>query len=316
MAEPVLNLLAKASFNLLASAKSSLINHQSIRTRVWANVRPITGWPRKHLMKRGKKYPEPHTYNYKPYLPEDGTYTIKPLPIFKMGGRDMETGHVVVRTLGGGNNKKFKWVDTIRSAKEDGTPRKERVLLLKYSPLHTPKLALVADDERTRWILATDGIKVGDVITTYSDVPRIPVRAKIGDAHPVGALPKGTKIHQLETSPGAGAQYCLVAGSFAEITNRSPQAITCLLPSGDSVKVDLECMAVVGQNSNVGHANVKLWCPQRKRWLGKTPRSGQWHRKDGYCGRKNHPPKLLDATIATLRAQQARKGENELFDLS
>lgn len=284
---------------------SSLINYIQVRNRVWTNVRPITGWPRPYLRQRGKKYPEPHKYNWLPYLPQDGQYTTQPLPIFKMGGRDLETGRVVVRTLGGGNKKNFRWVDMIRKANDDGSVKEERVLMIKYNPLATPRLALVADSERKRWIHATEGIKVGDIIRTYSDIPRNPVRAKVGDSHPVGALATGTKVHLLEITPGAGAKFCMAAGLSAEIMKRSLDSVLLKLPRGDQVKVEKSCMAVVGEVSNVGHDLVQLWCPQRKRWLGKRPKSGQWHRKDGWCGRKIKPPKFLDLTLAALETKRA-----------
>lgn len=273
------------------------------------------GWPRPHLAKLGKKYPEAHKYNWLPYLPKDDEYTIRPLPIYKMGGRDMETGQVVVRTLGGGNPKKFRWADPIRKANDDGSVKEERVLQLKYDPLRTPKLALVADKERTRWILATHEVEVGDIIRTYSEIPRNPVRAKIGDAHPIGALPVGTEICHIENEPGAGAHFCLAAGSAAKISKRAADGVTVKLPSGDSFKLEKECMAVVGQMSNPGHQHVQLWCPQRRRWLGKRPRSGYRHKKDGYCGRKVHPDKLIDLTVAALEAKRAEQAQEELFDL-
>lgn len=301
--------------HMLKVASSSLINYQQIRNRLWANVRPITGWPRPHLRRKGKLYPEAHKYNWLPYLPEDGSYTIRPLPIFKMGGRDLVTGRVVVRTLGGGNPKKFRWCDMIRTANEDGSPREEKVLQLKYDPLRTPKLALVADSERMRWIPATDGVEVGDVIRTFSEIPRNPVRAKIGDAHPIGALPVGTKVHYVETVPGSGAKFVLSAGSSVEITKRALDGVTIKMHN-NSYKLDRECMAVVGQLSNVGHKFVKLLCPQRKRWLGKRPRSGQWHRKDGYCGRKIRAPKHMDYTLAALKAKMEKQNQPDNFDLT
>lgn len=295
---------------------TSLINYQQVRNRIWANVRPITGWPRPYLKYKGKKYPEAYKYNWLPYLPVDGRYTVLPLPIYKMGGRDLETGRVVVRTLGGGNQKKFRWVDMFRKANDDGSVREERVLHIRYDPLHTPKIALVADSERMRWIFATDGIEVGDIIRTYSEIPRNAVRAKVGDAHPVGALPAGTKVHCVETEPGGGAKFCLVAGSFAEIVKRGQDGVIIKLSHGDQYKLERSCMAVVGQLSNDGHDNVILWCPQRKRWLGKRPRSGQWHRKDGYCGRKIHPNKFLDVTLAALEANRAKEMHPDDFDLT
>lgn len=272
------------------------------------------GWPRPHLAKRGKKYPEPHTYNFRPYLPDDEQYTIRPLPICKLGGRDLETGRVVVRTLGGGNPRKFRWQDMYRRANEDGSVKEEKVLMLKYNPLSSPRLALVADDERMRWIPATHGVEVGDVIRTFSEIPRNPIRAKIGDAHPVGALPVGTQVHLIEKLPGEGAAFCLVAGSFATIVKRSPDSITLKLPTSNTIKIERQCMAVVGQLSNIDNKHVKLWCVQRLRWLGKRPRSGQWRKKDGYCGRKVRAPKLMDLTIAALREKLEKEKLQDTLD--
>lgn len=290
--------------------KSSLINHQPIRwDSYWRNVRPILGWPRPYNWNKGKKYPEPHKYNWLPYLPEDGSYTTKPLPIYKMGGRDLETGRVVVRTLGGGNPKKFRWIDSVRKAHDDGSVKEEVVLMIKYDPLHTPKIALVADGERMRWIYASNGIQKGDVIKTFSEIPKNPVRAKEGDAHPVGALPIGTKIHALETEPGAGPKFCLAAGSSAEIVKRAADGVTVKLPHEDQFKIDKTCMAVVGKMSNTDHEWVEMWCPQRVRWLGKRPGSGQWRRKDGWCGRKIRPSSFIDVTQYALEAKRSKELE-------
>jgi len=297
-------------------ATTYLINYQQIRwDSFWRNVRPILGWPRPHCFNKGKKYPEPHKYNYLPYLPEDGSYTIRPLPIFKMGGRDMETGRVVVRTLGGGNPKKFRWIDTVRKANEDGSVKEEKVLQIKYDPLHTPKIALVADAERIRWIYASHGVQVGDVIRTFSEIPKNPIRAKPGDAHPVGALPVGTKVHAIEIQPGSGAAFCVVAGSAAEIVKRSSDGITVKLPHDDQYKIDKNCMVVVGQMSLPDYKYVEAWCPQRLRWWGKRPRSGQWHRKDGWCGRKIKTPKMKDVTMSVLEARRSEELEKQFtFD--
>lgn len=275
-------------------------------------MRPITGWPRPYLRQKGKKYPEPWRYSWRPYLPQDGLYTVRPLPLHKMGGRDLETGRVVVRTVGGGNPKKYRWIDMVRKPNDDGSVKEEKVLQIKYDPLYTPKLALVADDQRMRWIFATHGVQVGDIIRTYGDIPRNPVRAKVGDAHPLGALPVGTKIHMVETDSGAGAKWCIVAGSHAEITKRAPDGVSFKLPHGDQFKVDRTCMAVVGQLSNIDHKFILDWCPQRTRWYGKRPRSGQWHKKDGYCGRKIYPAKFIDVVLEAKN--RIKQQEHHLLD--
>lgn len=170
--------------------------------------------------------------------------------------------------------------------------------------------------ERMRWIFATHGIKEDDIIRTHSELPRNPVRPNNGDAHPIGALPSGTKVHNFEVRPGEGAKFCITAGSCAEIIKRTLEYVTVRLPHGDMFKVDSSCMAVVGQMSNIGHGDIHLWCPQRKRWLGKRPRSGQWHRKDGYCGRKLRRPKTIDVTTESLTNIQNQVREKEIYDLS
>lgn len=296
--------------------KPSLINHGSKRfDSYWRNVRPIMGWPRPYLYNKGKKYPEAWKYNWRPYLPEDGSYTVRPLPIYKMGGRDLDSGHVVVRTLGGGNKKKFRWVDMFRNSNEDGSVREEKVLNIRYDPLHTPKIALVADAERMRWIFAPHGIEIGDIIRTHSELPKNPIQAKSGDAHPIGALPTGTMVNSIELTPGEGAKFCLAAGSFAKITNRTLDSVTIMMPDKTQFKIDRNCMCVVGQMSNPDHKYVEMWCPQRLRWLGKRPRSGQWHRKDGWCGRKIRPVKTFDMTTSVLAAKAAKEREAMLtFD--
>ena len=113
----------------------------SVRYRVRCHPR-IRGAPRPPLP--GRKPPEAHKYNWQPIYPPDGKYTIAPLKIRKLAGRDPETGHVIVKTRGGGNKKYFRWIDYQKSAKEDGTPFQEKVFNVRYDPLRTSKLALVA----------------------------------------------------------------------------------------------------------------------------------------------------------------------------
>lgn len=102
----------------------------------------IRGHP--HPIPDHMKRPESSKYNWIPILPPDGKYTIAPLKIRKLAGRDPETGRVVVKTLGGGNKKYFRWIDYSREANSDGSPKEERVFNIRYDPLRSTKLALVA----------------------------------------------------------------------------------------------------------------------------------------------------------------------------
>ncbi|XP_023232702.1 39S ribosomal protein L2, mitochondrial-like [Centruroides sculpturatus] len=241
----------------------------------------------------GKIPPMPSKYGWRPILPEDGKYTIKPLPVQKLGGRDPETGRVVVKTIGGGRKLEFRWVIYDRSGPKEGPPLEEKVFLIREDYCRTSNIALVGSGDKMRWILAHATMKVGDIIRSSSYIPRIPVRARDGDSHPLGALPVGTCVHNIEKYPEMGGDYCRAAGSSAQIIRKIDDRVIIQLPSKEQLSLKQECIAVVGQVSNPNHGKQHIGSPQRLRWLGKRQRSGQWHRKDGYCGRKIHPPKPL-----------------------
>lgn len=241
----------------------------------------------------GEKPPLPSIYGWYPILPKDGKYTIKPLPVQKLGGRDPETGRVVVKTIGGGRKLEYRWVINDRSGPKEGPPLEEKVFEIREDFCRTAHIALVGSGDKLRWILAHANMKVGDIIKSSSHIPRNAIRANEGDAHPLGALPIGTKVHNIEKYPGKGGNYCKSAGASAEILKKVDDQVIIRLPSKEQVSLKQECIAVVGQVSNIDHGKIPIGSAQRLRWLGKRQRSGQWHRKDGYCGRKIHPPKPL-----------------------
>ena len=129
-----------ATANTTTVSGSSLINFIQHRLR---RVFPlIRGFPRP--LPPNVPRPEPNKYNWLPILPPDNKYTILPLKIKKLSGRHPETGRVMVKTLGGGNKKYFRWIDYKRTANPDGTPFVEKVYNVRYDPLRSTKLALVA----------------------------------------------------------------------------------------------------------------------------------------------------------------------------
>lgn len=139
-----LKLLLKDNLGRLLASANNALGAPYLQTQVrFRRVHPlIRGAPRP--LPKGMIRPESSKYNWEPILPPDGKYTIMPLKIKKLGGRDPETGKVVVKELGGGNKKYFRWIDYTRKANEDGTPREERVFSIRYDPLRSTKLALVA----------------------------------------------------------------------------------------------------------------------------------------------------------------------------
>ncbi|XP_042226963.1 39S ribosomal protein L2, mitochondrial-like [Homarus americanus] len=228
-------------------------------------------------------------YRYKVHFPEDGQYTVKPLKTTKLGGRDPETGRIIVGTLGGGAKRNYRWIDWFRYGPKDGTFLEERVIKILYDPNRSARIALVAHGDNLRYIIATENMASGDLIKTSSYIPRIPVRPKEGDAYPVGALPTSTIVNCLEIKPGDGARFIKAAGTGGIIMRRIGKKVVVQLPTKREVALDPECMATVGRVSNVDHGKKHVGSAQRRRWLGRRPASGLWQRKTGYNGRKIRP---------------------------
>ncbi|RWS09094.1 ribosomal protein L2-like protein [Dinothrombium tinctorium] len=276
------------------------IRHRTVRRR-------IAGPPRPPLPFR--KVPEPYKYAWQPILPKDGEYTTRKLPIKKLGGRDPETGRVVVRTIGGGNKKYFRWIDYTRHAPE-GETIEEKVFNVRYSPLHTCLIALVARNGHKRWIVASENMKPGDVIRTTNVIPKNPIQGKEGDAHPIGALIPGTLIHNIEKVPGSSLdenRFCINAGTHAVILRRMKDSVVIKYPRGHEITLNSKCMVTVGKVSNPNHYTVNLLVPQRLHWKGWRQVSGLWHRKDGYCGRKLRKPKPLNLVDGLPKTTEVEK---------
>lgn len=297
----IMNNQASSLLRLVTSAFSGL-SLTPIRTKIYR--KPVIAYPRP--LPPFKIRPEANKYRYKPILPPDGRYTTKPLKIQKLGGRDPETGRRVVATIGGGNKNKFRWIDYTRHAPE-GETIEEKVYLVRYDPLNTFLIALVARGGFRRWIPAAEFTKPGDIIKTINVLPKNPVRVQEGEAWPLGAMPPGTIISNVERIVGEGGYYCKYAGGHAVVGRRMDNMIVVRLASKKEVALDERCMAVVGKTSNTDHIKINLLVPQRVRWLGRRPRSGAWHRKDGYCGRKPKKPKPIQFIYSNLKV----KGEEE-----
>ncbi|XP_066994563.2 large ribosomal subunit protein uL2m [Anabrus simplex] len=221
------------------------------------------------------------------HYPEE--YTVKPLNVTNLAGRDPISGRVIAKGIGGGIKHKYHWIDWNRVGPKDGTALVERVFHIIVDGCRTAHVALVGSGDRLRYILATENMKVGDLITTSSDIPRIPVRPNEGDAYPLGALQMGTVVNCVERYAGKGAHYAQSAGTYCTIIRRVGERIIIQLPSKHEVSLSQECMAVVGRLSNVQHNKIPIGSATRNRELGNRPRSGLWHRKDGRHGRKIKP---------------------------
>jgi large subunit ribosomal protein L2 len=180
----------------------------------------------------------------------------------RSGGRS-STGRVSSRFRGGGAKKAYRIVDFKRD--KSGIPA--TVAAIEYDPNRTARIALLhyADGEK-RYILAPVGLEVGRKVMSGPDADIL-----VGNALPLKNIPAGTVVHNIELRPGKGGQMARSAGSSAQLVSREVEYALLKLPSGETRRVRVECMATVGQVGNVDHENVSLGKAGRKRWMGKRP---------------------------------------------
>ncbi|XP_076142158.1 large ribosomal subunit protein uL2m [Alosa pseudoharengus] len=218
-------------------------------------------------------------------------YTIRPIGMKKTGGRDW-TGKVRTHGIGGGHKQRHRIIDFQRLRYEPGNepqPFEERIVEVRYDPCRSADIALVAGGNRKRWIIATENMEVGDLIKTSGVIGRMAVSAKEGDAHPLGALPVGTLINNLELFPGKGAKAIRAAGTSGVLLRKVSGTAIVQLPSKHQIQVSETCVATVGRVSNIDHNKRIIGKAGRNRWLGIRPSSGLWQRKGGWAGRKIRP---------------------------
>ena len=180
----------------------------------------------------------------------------------KHSGRN-SYGRITVRHKGGGSRRKYRIIDFKRN-KVDMTAT---VLTLEYDPNRSAFIALVQyEDGEKRYIVAPHGIKVGDVITSGDSAD-----IKPGNSLKLANIPTGTFIHNIELYPGKGAQLDRSAGIMAQLMAKEGAYALLRLPSGELRRVPIDCMATIGQVSNIDHENVKIGKAGRKRHMGIKP---------------------------------------------
>ncbi len=182
-------------------------------------------------------------------------------PLDKKSGRN-SYGRITVRHRGGGNRRKYRIIDFKRNKLGAAT-----VLTLEYDPNRSANIALVQyEDGEKRYIVAPQGLSVGDVISSGAEAD-----IKPGNALPLVNIPTGTFIHNVELYPGKGAQLARAAGVMAQLVGKENNLAMIRLPSGEMRNIPLNCMATVGQVGNLDHENVKIGKAGRKRHMGWRP---------------------------------------------
>jgi large subunit ribosomal protein L2 len=188
----------------------------------------------------------------------------KPLTrrLVSQAGRNSQ-GKITVRHQGGGHKRLYRVIDFKRD--KLGVPA--RIATVEYDPNRSARIALLhyADGEK-RYMLLPHGLGVGDSVVAGPDA-----EARTGNALPLSRIPLGTQIHNIEMRAGRGGQIVRSAGSSAQLLAKEGQMATIRLPSGEVRRVRVECMATVGQVSNLDHENQKMGKAGRVRNMGRRP---------------------------------------------
>jgi len=185
------------------------------------------------------------------------------LPLKRKAGRNSR-GVITTRHRGGGAKRRLRMIDFKRD--KIGVPGK--VAAIEYDPNRSARIALIyyVDGDK-RYILAPLGLSVGQTIEAGSNA-----EIKPGNTLPIGSIPAGTLIHNIEFEPGKGGQIVRSAGTAAQLLGQEGKYSLIRLPSGEMRRFLSSCMATVGQVGNVEHQNVKSGKAGRTRWLGLRPK--------------------------------------------
>ena len=197
-----------------------------------------------------------------------GLYKGKPVKgltegLTSKGGRN-NTGRMTVRHRGGGHKRTYRMIDFRR--RKFGVPA--IVERIEYDPNRTAFIALIKyEDGELSYIIAPQRLSVGDTVVSGEQS----VDVKPGNAMPLGSMPVGTFIHNVELKPAKGGQIARSAGAYAQLVGRDQGMAILRLNSGEQRIVHGSCMATVGAVSNADHGNINDGKAGRSRWRGRRP---------------------------------------------
>ena len=209
----------------------------------------------------GRRFAEAHNFDD---LTTDKPHKGLTRGLRKTGGRNRNTGRIAMRRRGGGHRRSYREIDFRRD--KVGVPGK--VATIEYDPNRTARIALLhyADGDK-RYILAAQGLVVGGVVLAADDADIV-----AGNCLPLGRMPIGIEIHNIELKIGKGGQMVRSAGTSAQLMAKEGDYAQIKLPSGETRKVHVRCRATVGQVGNSEQQNASLGKAGRARWLGRRPK--------------------------------------------
>ena len=186
-------------------------------------------------------------------------------PIRKTGGRNHQ-GRITSRRRGGGHKRRYRIIDF----KRNKFNVKGEIFSIEYDPNRSSRIALIKySDGEKRYIIAPDGIKVGDKVLSSKESM---IAFSTGNCMPLKFIPDGMLVHNIELKPGKGAQMARSAGAYARIMANEAGLITLKLPSNEMRMVSENCLATIGSVGNKSHENIVYGKAGRSRWLGKRPK--------------------------------------------
>lgn len=184
-------------------------------------------------------------------------------PLTKSGGRDNH-GHISMRRIGGGHKRKYRIIDFKRNKHGLAATVRE----IEYDPNRSSRIALVEyPDGEKRYILHPKGLTVGDTVFAGpgSDV-------RVGNALPLGEIPLGTAVHNVELKPGKGGQMARSAGTSLQVVAKEGEYVTLRLPSTEMRMIHRRCLATIGEVGNAEHELVSWGKAGKSRWMGQRPK--------------------------------------------
>src|SRR5919112_2576936 len=184
-------------------------------------------------------------------------------PIKKSGGRDNH-GHISMRRIGGGHKRNYRIIDFKRNRFGETATVRE----IEYDPNRSARIALVEyPDGEKRYILQPKGLGVGDTVMSG---PGTDVRN--GNALPLGEIPLGTAVHNIELKIGKGGQMCRSAGTSAQVIAKEGEYVTLRMPSTEMRMIHGRCLATIGVVGNEEHELLSWGKAGKARWKGRRPR--------------------------------------------
>jgi large subunit ribosomal protein L2 len=237
-------------------------------------------------------------------------------PLKKSGGRG-NTGRITSRHRGGGHKRMYRVIDF----KREKLSIPAKVSTIEYDPNRNCRIALVvyADGEK-RYILAPEGLAVGATVVSGPDSDIV-----TGNSLPLGSVPLGAFVHNVEMKPGRGGQLARSAGNSCQVMAREGEFVTLKLPSGEMRKVPIGCYATIGTIGNSDYFNISWGKAGRSRWRGIRPQTrgmamnpvdhpmggGEGKSKSG--GGRKHPKSPWGQLAKGYRTRRGKKTSDQFI---